>query len=146
MSTRKVKPITKALCGHEVARSQDSRITKELDGQSQQWRNRPLGRVRHLLVGARYEKVRHGRHVIDNAVLIAYGIDTKGKKRTLGVSVSLSEGEAHGRNFFGPLMGRGPHGLGLIISDAHSGLKAAKKTVFPTVPVSSSAKRTKLCA
>jgi transposase-like protein len=29
---------------------------------------------------------------------------------------------------------RGLHGLELIISDAHSGLKAAKQAVFPSVP------------
>jgi putative transposase len=134
VSTRKVKEITEALCGYEVSSSQVSRITKELDEQFEQWRNRPLGKIRHLLVDARYEKVRHGGHVIDNAVLIAYGIDDAGRKRILGVSVSLSESEVHWRNFFESLVQRGLHGLELIISDAHSGLKAAKKTVFPSVP------------
>ncbi len=66
VSTRKVKEITEALCGYEVSSSQVSRITKELDDQFEQWRNRPLGKIRHLLVDARYEKVRHGGHVIDN--------------------------------------------------------------------------------
>ncbi len=134
VSTRKVKEITEALCGYEVSSSQVSRITKELDEQFEQWRNRPLGKIRHLLVDARYEKVRHGGHVIDNAVLIAYGIDDSGRKRILGVSVSLSESEVHWRQFFESLVQRGLHGLELIISDAHSGLKAAKKTIFPSVP------------
>ncbi|MBA2649543.1 MAG: transposase, partial [Legionella sp.] len=109
-----------------------SRITKELDDQFEQWRNRPLGKIRHLLVDARYEKVRHGGHVIDNAVLIAYGIDDTGRKRILGVSVSLSEGEVHWRNFFESLVKRGLHGLELLISDAHSGLNAARKAIFRT--------------
>lgn len=134
VSTRKVKAITEALCGYEVSSSQVSRITKELDEQFEKWRNRPLGKIRHLLVDARYEKVRHGGHVIDNAVLIAYGIDDAGRKRILGVSVSLSESEVHWRHFFESLVQRGLHGLELIISDAHSGLKAAKKAVFPSVP------------
>lgn len=134
VSTRKVKEITEALCGYEVSSSQVSRITKELDEQFEQWRNRPLGKIRHLLVDARYEKVRQGGHVIDNAVLIAYGIDDSGRKRILGVSVSLSESEVHWRQFFESLVQRGLHGLELIISDAHSGLKAAKKTIFPSVP------------
>ena len=134
VSTRKVKMITEALCGYEVTSSQVSRITKELDEQFEQWRNRPLGKIRHLLVDARYEKVRHGGHVIDNAVLIAYGVDDAGRKRILGVSVSLSEAEVHWRQFFESLVKRGLHGLELIISDAHSGLKAARQAVFPSVP------------
>lgn len=134
VSTRKVKVITEALCGYEVTSSQVSRITKELDEQFEQWRNRPLGKIRHLLVDARYEKVRHGGHVIDNAVLIAYGVDDAGRKRILGVSVSLSEAEVHWRQFFESLVKRGLHGLELIISDAHSGLKAARQAVFPSVP------------
>jgi len=129
-----VKAITEALCGYEVTSSQVSRITKELDEQFEQWRNRPLGKIRHLLVDARYEKVRHGGHVIDNAVLIAYGVDDVGRKRILGVSVSLSEAEVHWRQFFESLVKRGVHGLELIISDAHSGLKAARQAVFPSVP------------
>jgi transposase-like protein len=134
VSTRKVKAITEALCGYEVSSSQVSRITKELDGEFEQWRSRPLGKIRYLMVDARYEKVRHGGHVIDNAVLVAHGVDDKGMKRVLGVSVSLSESEVHWRTFFESLVKRGLHGIELIISDAHSGLKAARKTVFPSVP------------
>ena len=134
VSTRKVKAITEALCGYEVSSSQVSRITKELDGEFEQWRTRPLGKIRYLMVDARYEKVRHGGHVIDNAVLVAYGINDEGMKRVLGVSVSLSESEVHWRAFFESLVKRGLHGVELIISDAHSGLKAARTTVFPSVP------------
>lgn len=134
VSTRKVKEITEVLCGYAVTSSQVSRITKELDGQFEQWRSRPLGKVCHLIVDARYEKVRHGGHVIDNAVLVAHGIDEEGRKQVVGVSVSLSESEVHWREFFESLVKRGMHGLELIISDAHSGLKAARRTVFPSVP------------
>lgn len=134
VSTRKVKEITEVLCGYEVSSSQVSRITKELDEQFEQWRTRALGKIRHVLIDARYEKVRHGGQIIDNAVLIAYGIDDNGRKRILGVSVSLSESEVHWRHFFESLVKRGLHGLELIISDAHSGLKVARQAVFPSVP------------
>jgi putative transposase len=40
----------------------------------------------------------------------------------------------HWRHFFESLVKRGLHGLELIISDAHSGLKAARQAVFPSVP------------
>src|SRR3989338_8029858 len=61
-------------------------------------------------------------------------INEFGKREILGVSVSLSEAEIHWRAFFESLSTRGLHGLQLIVSDAHAGLKAARKAVFPSVP------------
>ena len=83
---------------------------------------------------ARYEKVREGGHVIDCAILIAVGISQDGKRSILGVSVSLSEAEVHWRNFLKTLQSRGLHGIQLITSDDHAGLKAALRSVFPSVP------------
>ena len=40
----------------------------------------------------------------------------------------------HWREFFESLVSRGMHGLKLIVSDAHSGLNAARTSVFPSVP------------
>lgn len=133
VSTRKVKDITEQLCGYEISSTQVSRVTKELDYQLEQWRNQDIGQIRYLILDARYEKVRHGGHVIDNAVLIAYGVDELGKRRILGMSVSLSEAEVHWRDFLESLVKRGLHGLEYIVSDAHAGLKAARQAVFPGV-------------
>ena len=52
----------------------------------------------------------------------------------LGTSVALSEHEVHWRNFLQSLVERGLCGVELIISDAHEGLKAARKAVFGGVP------------
>ncbi len=41
------------------------------------------------------------------------------------MSVSLSEAEVHWRDFLGSLHARGPHGVRLVVSDAHAGLKPA---------------------
>jgi putative transposase len=56
------------------------------------------------------------------------------KREVLGVSVSLSEAEVHWRHFFEDLQKRGMNGLELLISDDHSGLGAARKAMFPSVP------------
>ena len=133
VSTRKIKAITEELCGYEISSTQVSRVTKELDSSLEQWRNRPIGQIKYLILDARYEKVRHGGHVIDNAVLIAYGIDYEGVRHILGASVSLSEAEVHWRDFLESLVARGLHGLEYIVSDAHAGLKAARQAVFPSV-------------
>jgi len=132
-STRKVGKIVEQLCGFSVNSSDVSRAMQKLDTELSQWRERKLGLIKYLYLDARYEKVRHGGTVVDCAVLIACGVDAQGKRQLLGVSVSLSEHECHWRRFLESLVARGMFGMELIISDAHAGLKAAKKAVFPSV-------------
>ena len=74
---------------------QVSRATAELDEQLSQWRERPLGQMKYLYLDARYEKVRLDGQVRSAAVLLAVGVNLEGKREVLGVSVSLSEQEAH---------------------------------------------------
>ncbi len=98
------------------------------------WRNRPIGRIQYLQIDVRYEKVRQDGMVLSCAVLVAIGVMEDGKRTVLGASVSLSEAEIHWRNFFLDLKKRGLHGVKLITDDDHSGLKAALRSVFPSVP------------
>ena len=72
--------------------------------------------------------------VIDQAVLIATGVNIEGIREVIGVSVDISEAEIHWRNFFLSIKARGLHSIELLISDDHPGLKAARKAVFPAVP------------
>ncbi len=134
VSTRKVTQITQELCGLDVSSSEVSRAARLLDDEIESWRSRPLGEHRYLILDARYEKVRHGGSVVDCAVLMAVGIGTNGKRCILGVSAALSEAEVHWRAFLESLRDRGMHGLHMITSDDHSGLRAALRAVFPTVP------------
>jgi transposase-like protein len=134
VATRKVKAITEELCGFEVSSSDVSRAAKLLDEELRLWRERPLGAFEYLFLDARYEKVRRNKTVSDSAVLVAYGVSPDGKRRILGVSVAMSEQEVHWRTFLTSLVDRGLHGVKLITSDAHAGLKAAKQAVFPSVP------------
>ena len=134
VSTRKVSKILEELCGHQVSSTQVSACAAKLDVQLQLWRDRPLGACPYLIFDARYEKVRHGGLLVDCAVLIAIGIGMDGKRTILGVSVALSEAEAHWRAFFTSLVTRGLCGTRFIVSDAHPGMAAARQAVFPSVP------------
>ncbi len=134
VSTRKVSQITEELCGCEVSSSDVSRATALLDEELAKWRNRPLGCVKYLILDARYEKVREAGCVRDCALLTAIGIDDEGRRSVLGVSVSLSEAEVHWRDFLKSLLARGLHGLELIVSDAHAGLKEARQACLGSVP------------
>jgi putative transposase len=134
VSTRKVAKITSELCGLEVSSTQVSRAAKLLDEELDAWRSRALDRAEYLVLDARYEKVRVAGSVRDCAVLIAIGILPSGHRSVLGVSVSLSEAEVHWREFLSSLKQRGLHGVNLICSDAHEGLKAARQATFAGVP------------
>lgn len=134
VSTRRVKEITSELCGLEISSTDVSRATKLLDEQLESWRTRPLGEIPYLVLDARYEKVRHGGHVVDCAVLVAVGVQRDGRRSVLGVSVALSEAEVHWRTFLSSLLERGMHGTLMIVSDNHDGLKKARCSVMPSVP------------
>ena len=134
VSTRKMAKLTQELCGIEVSSSEVSRAAQALDETLSAWRDRPLEAMPYVYLDARYEKVRHGGQVVDSAVLLAIGVDRQGRRSVLGVSVALSEQEVHWREFLMALKDRGLHGIELFISDAHEGLKAARKAVFPSVP------------
>lgn len=133
ISTRKVEKVTKELCGLSVTSMDVSRATQRLDEEMTSWRTRKLSCCKYVYFDARYEKIHDGGTIRDVAVLSAIGINDKGQKELLGVSVAFSEAEVHWRDFFSSLVERGLHGIELIISDAHEGLKAARKKVFASV-------------
>ena len=134
VSTRKVAKITEALCGLDISSTQVSRLSKLMDEELEAFRSRSLGSYAYVYLDARYEHVRHAGNVRDLAVLLAVGVNPGKPREVLGVSVSLSEAEVHWREFMEDLSARGLKGMELIISDDHSGLKAARKSVFPSVP------------
>lgn len=134
VSTRKVAAITEQLCGVQLDSMQVSRAAQQLDEQLERWRTRRLGTIRYLYLDARYEKVRIDGQVRDAAVLLAMGVGEDGKRALVGVSVAVSEQEVHWRQFLQALVERGLRGIELIISDAHTGLQAARKAVFGGVP------------
>ena len=134
VSTRKVKVITEQLCGVSITSSAVSQAASQLDSELAKWRERPLGEYPFLYLDAYYEQVREDGHVCNLAVLSAVGVNPQGKREILGVSVSLSEHEAHWRAFLESLKQRGLGGVQLITSDNHAGLRAARKAVFGGLP------------
>jgi putative transposase len=134
VSTRKVSAIVEQLCGASVSSTLVSKAAAQLDETLEAWRNQPLGEFRYLFLDARYEKVRQTGQVRDAAILLAVGVGSDGKRHILGVSVSLSEHEAHWRTFLQSLLARGLSGVQLITSDDHAGLKTARIAVFGGVP------------
>lgn len=133
VSTRRVTKVVEELCGLSVSSTEVSRATELLDAELEKWRNRPIGCVTHLVVDARYEKVRVDGTVRSVAVLIASGIQPDGHRCVLGTSVALSEAEVHWREFLKTLQARGLHGVKTVTSDSHEGLLKALKAVMPGI-------------
>lgn len=133
VSTRKVTEITKQLCGLDVTSAQVSRAAKALDEELEAWRNRELGEVRYLFFDATYVKVRRDGSVQDSAVFLAKAVLPDGRRSLVGVSVGHAEAEVQWRDFLASLQDRGLHGVRLICSDDHAGLRAAIKARFPGV-------------
>ena len=137
VSTRRVNAVLEAMCGGlEISSTAVSRAAASLDAELEKWRTRRLDVEPFdcLALDARYEKVRVDGAVVSCAVLIAVGISKKGKRSVLGVSVALSEAEVHWRDFLASLQDRGLHGVTYIVSDDHSGLRAALAARLAGVP------------
>ena len=126
VSTRKVAAITEELCGHEFSASSISEITGRLDEQLQQFSRRPLEQeFPYVILDARYERVREEGMIASRAILVALGIDWEGRRQVLAVEYARGETQNSWKEFLLGLKGRGLHGVRLVVSDDHPGLKRA---------------------
>lgn len=135
VSTRKVNAVLQAMCSTEISSSTVSRIAQQLDGVLSEFANRRLddGEFPFMMIDARYEKVRIEGKVVSQAVLVAVGIDTLGRREILEWRVCDSESQQSWGDLFESLKLRGLRGLELVISDAHTGITAALQKYFQGV-------------
>jgi putative transposase len=131
VSTRKVRAITEELCGTTVSASTVSRLTKRLDEDLAQWRNRRLVEpYPYLIVDARYERVRQNERIESQGVLVISGVSGKGQRDILGLAVANTESETSWTEIFRDLNRRGLAGVRLVVSDDHEGLVASVRRCF----------------
>ena len=130
VSTRKIEAVLEQLGIAGVSAGQVSQLCAALDEKVSKFREGPLGEVRYLWVDALYEKVRVDDRVESMAVVTAIGVNLEGCRQVLGVDLIPAESEEGWSQFFKSLKERGLHGVKLVISDAHAGLKAAVSKVM----------------
>ena len=100
VSTRTVKAVTEALCGHTVSARTVSRIKKSLEGLLRRVAQRRLEKASpYVILEARYEKVRLDGGIQSPAVFRALGINAAGRRQVLGggavdpgVTIALDDG------------------------------------------------------
>ena len=116
-----------------LSRSQVSEMTKVLNEQVNEFRNRPLSNTVYpvLWVDALYEKVRVDGRIVSMAVLIVFGVDENSHRDIIAVEPMAEESRSSYGVLFQDLKDRGLTTPKLIISDAHSGLVSAIQASFP---------------
>lgn len=129
VSTRKMEKLAHSLGIENLSRRQVSELTKGLNEQVEEFRNRSLaGTVYPVLwVDALYEKVRVDGRIVSMAILIVCGVDENGHRDIIAVEPMAG---SYGV-LFQNLKDRGLSTPRLIISDAHAGLVSAIRESFP---------------
>jgi putative transposase len=132
VSTRKVKAVTEALCGHGFSASAISTINKSLDEALLAFAERRLNEpLPYLILDARYEKVREAGIILSQAVLVAVAVDGEGQRQIIGVDLANRESRTSWRDFLRGLKERGLFGVEFVVSDDHEGLKQAIREILP---------------
>ena len=133
VSTRKVDDLVRALGADTgISKSEVSRICADLDAEVAAFRDRSLADTTYpyVFLDATYCKARVNHRVVSQAVVVAVGVTADGRREVLGMDVGDSEDGAFWTAFLRSLKARGLSRVQLVISDAHTGLKAAINAVF----------------
>lgn len=131
VSTRKVDELAKAMGLSGISKSSVSRLCADIDERVSVFLNRPLeGEWPYLWLDATYIKQRQGGRIVAVAAIIAVAANTEGRREIVGLHIGPSEAEVFWSDFLKELRARGLHGVKLVISDAHEGLKAAISRVM----------------
>ena len=86
-----------------------------------------------LIVDAKYFKVRENHRIVSKAFMVAMGITEDGRREIIGFGTYDNESDATWKEFFISLKERGLN-PDMVTSDAHQGLLAALKEIYPEVP------------
>jgi putative transposase len=131
MSTRDVEDAFRDVTGELViSRTAVSQITDQLWEQYEAFTSRDLSgiTVEYLFVDGIYESLR--RHGAKEAVLVAWAVDTEGRKHLLHLAVGNKESEACWVEFFRHMVARGLRVPTSVTSDGAAGLVNAIESVF----------------
>lgn len=84
----------------------------------------------YVWLDALYLKVRQDHRIVSQAAVIAIGVRETGEREVIGVALGAAESEPFWLEFLRGLVARGLHGVQLVTSDSHEGLKTAVAKVL----------------
>ena len=119
VSTRRMDKLVRTLGITGLSKSKVSEMAKDLDAQVEAFRTRPLdeGPYTFVAADALTMKVRENGRVVKVAVMVATGVNADGYREILGLQCATTES--------------GAGWLGLVTSDAHTGLVEAIGATLP---------------
>jgi putative transposase len=132
VSTRRVEGLVETLGIASLSKSQVSELATSLDAAVAAFRTRPLdaGPYPYVWLDALAVRCRDNHRIVGVCVVIATGVNADGRREVLGVDLVTSEDGAGWTALLRDLVARGLHGVQLVVSDAHEGLKAAITAVL----------------
>ena len=131
VSIRRVDDLVQAMGLSGIGKSTVSKLCRDIDERVNAFLDRPLtGDWPYLWLDATYLKQREGGRIVSVAAIIAVAVNTDGKREVVGLHIGPSEAETFWSTFLKGLLRRGLHGIKLVISDAHEGLKSAIRRTF----------------
>ena len=132
VSTRGMSDVTEALMSANVSRSTVSRVTQRLEEGVEELRQRQLeDEYPYVYLDATFLDARWANKVENVSALVAYGVNAKGHRDLLAVTIGYSESEDSWSEILRQLLDRKLTGVRLVISDDHAGLKAAVRKLLP---------------
>lgn len=107
-------------------------MVQQLDGELERFARRRLEEAySYPILDARYEKVREDGAVRSQAVLLAIGVNWKGRRCALGVELANRQSHSSWRELLEGLQQRGLHGVEFVLSDDHAGFRRDIPEVVP---------------
>jgi len=136
LSTKAIQDNLKEIYNVDVSPELISRVTDEVKGLVEEWRNRALEEFYPVLFfDALRINIRDEGHVSKKAVYLALAIGLDGQKEVLGLWIEPNEGSKFWMGIMNELKNRGVKDILIAAVDGLTGFPEAINTVFPKTEV-----------
>jgi len=136
LSTKAIQENLKEIYNVDVSSELISRVTDEVKGMVDEWRNRPLEAFYPVLFfDALRTNIRDEGHVVKKSVYLALAIGLDGQKEVLGLWIEQNEGSKFWMGILNELKNRGVKEILVAAVDGLSGFPEAINSVFPKTEV-----------
>jgi transposase-like protein len=136
LSTKAIQENIKDIYNVEISPELISRVTDEVKGLVEEWRNRPLESFYPVIFfDALRANIRDEGHIRKKAVYLALAIRLDGQKEVLGMWIEQNEGAKFWMGILNELKNRGVNDILIAAVDGLTGFPDAINTVFPKTEV-----------
>jgi putative transposase len=132
MSTRDIKAHLEEIYGVEVSPDLISSVTDAVIEEVREWQTRPLEAVYPIVyLDALRVKIRYEGAVQNRCIYLAIGVNSEGKKETLGLWTAENEGSKFWLSVLTELNNRGVKDIFIACVDGLKGFTEAIESIFP---------------